>query len=647
VTLLVLTSVQTPLFARETPDQPRLSSRATPVITIEGLRFRDLNRNSRLDSYEDWRLPVSSRVEDLLRRMTLEEKAATMLHASAPAVGNPFGIGSSYDVNEIRRAILERHLNAFNTRLSGNPAQIAEENNKLQAIAESARLGIPLTISTDPRNSTRASRGAAVTVGGFSKWPDSIGLAAIGDADLVRRYGDIVRQEHRATGIHESLSPQVDLPTEPRWPRINGTFGENARLARSLTQSFVEGLQGSANGVTRDGVLANVKHWAGYSAAKDGWDSHNHYGRFSTFEGRDIRQHLMPFEGAFAAKVAGVMPTYSILQNAYYKGHKIEELGAGFNKFLLTDLLRGIYGFRGKIISDFAITEDCPKTCREGAEPGQPPAIGMPWGVEDLSVKERFAKAINAGMDQFGGVSDPAPLIAAAREGLIASTRIDESVRIILRQKFDQGLFEDPFVDSTRASRSVGTQAFQTMADEAQRRSLVLLQNRGSLLPLRAGSNVYAPGIDSAIIASHGLVAVAQAEGADAAIIRAEAPAKSEHPRHFFGGFQREGRLVYKDGDEGYERIKSASRTVPTIAVIYLDRPALLANVIDKAAAVVADFGITDGPLLDILTGKVRPSGRIPFEMPRDENAVARQRPDIPTDSVDPLYPMGFGLTYR
>jgi len=153
------------------------------------------------------------------------------------------------------------------------PAFLATENNRIQALAESTRLGVPATISTDSRNHFRYVQDASVQPGAFSRWPETTGLAAIGDPALVRRFADIARQEHIAVGIRETLSPQADLATEPRWARINGTFGEDADLARRLVKAYIEGSQNGGDGLNPGSVITVVKHRVGYGAQKDGWDS--------------------------------------------------------------------------------------------------------------------------------------------------------------------------------------------------------------------------------------------------------------------------------------------------------------------------------------------------------------------------------------
>jgi len=636
--------------------QPRLGARTAPLIQIDGLRFKDLNRSGSVEPYEDWRLTSDQRARDLVGRMTLEEKAGTMMHGTARSAG-PMGIagaGTGYDTSANRRAIDEAKVTSMITRLGGEPASLAAQNNLLQEIGERTRLGIPITVSTDPRHHFQYVIGASVTSGQFSQWPEPLGFAALGDAGLVQHFGDIARQEYRAVGIHMALSPQADLATEPRWSRINGTFGEDADVAGRLTRAYVEGFQHGSTGADTGGVLTVVKHWVGYGAAKDGLDSHSAYGRFATFPGQNLEYHVRPFLGAFAANVAGVMPTYSILEGATWRGRPIEPVGGGFNRQLLTDVLRREYGFRGFILTDWLITTDCTARCREGVPAGERPSfadVGMPWGVEQLSERARFVKAVEAGVDQFGGTERANMIVEAVKAGELTEARLDTSAHRILVQKFALGLFENPFVDPADATRRVGTDAFRAAGLDAQRKSLVLLENKGGLLPLRTAGRspplrVYLHGIAPDAVAGEGWTVVADPKQADVALVRLTAPFETLHPGYVFGAMFHEGTLAFRDGNSDYEAFKRASTTVPTIVTVYLDRPAILAPVKELARAIIANFGVSDAALLDVVTGRANPVGKLPFELPSSMDAVGAQRSDMPHDSARPLYPIGFGRRY-
>lgn len=631
--------------------QPDLGVRDGKIVTVEGLRFRDLDRDGKLSPFEDWRLGPDQRAADLVTRMTLEEKAGEMMHGTLPAIGGRTpGRGQGYDLDKLRPLILEHHVTTFITRLAGNPAWLAEQNNAVQAIAEQGRLGVPVTISTDPRHHFQFVDGASVAAGGFSQWPEATGLAAIGDDKLVRRFGDIARQEYRAVGIHQALSPMADLATEPRWSRISGTFGEDPDLAGRMVKAYIQGFQGGETNLASNGVSAVVKHWVGYGASAKGFDGHNSYGRYAVFPAGQFDLHVKPFDQAFTAGVVGVMPTYAILKDLSVEGQPLEQVGAGFSKQLLTDQLRGKHGFRGIVISDWAITNDCSETCRNGFPEGQKPSfIGFStaWGVEDLAKVDRYAKGVNAGLDQFGGVEDTAELVAAVKAGKISQARIDDAARRILAIKFEQGLFENPYVDPKAATVVVGSKAFVAEGRAAQSAALTLLENKNGLLPLKAaGRKAWLKGVSAEAARAHGLVPVDDLAQADLAIIRTATPFQTLHPNFTFGSFQHEGDLSFKNGAADYEAIKAASAKVPTIVAVYLDRPAILTNVRDKAAALIGDFGSGDEAFLDALTGKAPPRGKLPFELPSSMAAVEAQAEDAPHDSQAPLYPIHFGLTY-
>ena len=623
--------------------QPHLGTRTVPLIHKDGAVFRDLNRDGMLEPYEDWRVSSAVRAADLLSRMTLAEKAGAMMHGTAPMTLN-----EQYDLGEIKPLILQSGVTAFITRSSEPAAELAQANNELQAIAERGRLGIPLLISTDPRSHFDNVAGASVAAKGFAQWPGTLGLASIGDVEVVRHFADTARQEYRAVGIHMALSPQADLATEPRWPRINGTFGEDPELVGKMVQAYVVGFQHGTQGVGPDGVATIVKHWVGYGAAANGFDGHNYYGRFAKFPANRFDEHLRPFDAAFRVGVAGVMPTYDILLDVSLNGQPLEAVGANFNRQLLTDLLRKEHGFRGLVLSDWAITRDCDPSCVTGTPPQTRTDIGMPWGVERLSKLERYAKALNAGVDQFGGVTDTDILVAAVKSGLVSETRLDASVLRILDLKFRLGLFENPFVDPNKAATTVGAPAFRRAALDAQRRSLVLLQNQGNLLPLqKAVRKVFAPGMTASTLASRGLTQVKSPAAADVAILRFGTPHEDLHPGFFFGSRQQEGALDFKAGSPDLDLLAEVSRAVPTIVVISLDRPAILTPLQDEATALIGDFGAGDDAVLDVLVGKARPEGRLPFELPSSMAAVEAQQPDAPHDSEHPLYPIFFGLRYR
>ncbi len=340
-----------------------------------------------------------------------------------------------------------------------------------------------------------------------------------------------------------------------------------------------------------------MKHWVGYGAQPEGFDAHNYYGRFAKLSAATFADHVAAFESAFDANVAGVMPAYPILEGVTLNGAPVEPVAPGFNKQILTDFLRGDHRYRGLILSDWAITRDCPDSCLSptAANKQQPPAIATPWGAEKLSRLERFAKGVNAGLDQFGGTGEAEQLVTAVRNGLVPESRLDESVRRVMVLKFQLGLFDNPYVEPANAASVVGSKQFREAGEAAQRRAQVVLENRDGVLPVDAKTRkVWLFGIDAEAAKAAGFTVVAQPKQADVAIVRVGTPHEILHPSHFFGAIQHEGRLDFRDGDAGYEAIKQASAVVPTIVTIDLDRPAILTNVKGKAKAIIGAFGASD-----------------------------------------------------
>lgn len=612
-------------------------------MQIDGLHFRDLDHDGVLSPFEDWRLPAIQRAEDLVSRLNLSEKAGLLLHGTLPSVAgamSSLGIGSEYDLQISEELILQRGVNCMITRLATSPHDLAVQNNEIQSIAAEGRFGIPVTISTDPRHHFNDVLGASVTTSGFSQWPGTLGLAAIRDVETVRRFGDIVRQEYRATGISMALSPQADLATAPQWARIDGTFGEDPDLVRRLVGAYIEGVQGGASGLTDQSIAAVVKHWVGYGAAENGFDGHNFYGRFSSFPGGAFQAHVDAFLLAFEMQVAGVMPTYNILKDLVLDGAVIEQVGAGYSVELLQDMLRGHHDFQGLIVSDWAIARDVNNACRLGEPPMQPADISMAWGVEDLRVSERYAKGINAGLDQFGGEDTPGPILQAVQAGLVSEDRIEQSARRVLEQKFLLGLFDNPFVDADTAALTVGNPDFVGEADLAQRRSMVYLKRPETILDKHG--KIYLYGFTKAAFEAANLVVVDDLKVATMAIIKLQTPSQLLHPGFFFGARQREGDLDFKETDESYQAFQYISKKVPTIVVVEMNRPPVLTNIQDNSHVLIAAFGVSDEAIISVLADPALAIGRLPYALPASMDSVLGQSPDVPFDDPTPLFELGY-----
>lgn len=576
--------------------------------------------------YQDPSLAVDQRVEDLLSRMDRADKAGAMFHMMV-AVGDPSRGNPAFGIPSLRAMIGNRRMTHFNL-LGAAPTgrEFAEWHNAVQRIALEHPLGIPVTFSTDPRHSFTDNPGASMMAGPFSQWPEPLGMAALRSAERVERFADVARQEYVAVGIRTALHPQVDLATEPRWARQNGTFGEDAELTSELVAAYIRGFATERFGA--ESVSAMVKHFPGGGPQKDGEDPHFAYGREQVYPGGMFEHHLKPFEAAVRAGARQMMPYYGMPVGTEY-----DEVGFGFNRSVITGVLRDRLGFDGIVCTDWGLLTD--------ADILGTPMPARAWGVESLPRDERMLLALDAGVDQFGGELCTDVMLDLLAEGRISTRRLDDSVRRLLREKFELGLFEDPFVDPERAQLVVGADDFRREGLDAQSDSLTLLTNPDALLPLARGVRVYAEGIDADLLAGYATV-VASPEKADVAVLRVKAP--FEQRGGGFESFFHAGSLDFPEAE--LARIAKIAGTVPTVLEVYLDRPAILTGLVEAVGAVLADYGTSDEALLPVLFGDRGPEGRLPFDLPRSMAAVEASRSDVPFDTADPLFRFGHGLRY-
>lgn len=597
-----------------------------------GFLFRDLNKNGKLDVYEDPRQIIDVRVEDLLRQMTIEEKAGA-LFINGSIINEdgsiePPSIPPNTGPQLVAKDQIDRHkMNHFNLWDIPGVKALSIWSNLLQQYAEETRLGIPITIASDPRN--HFSRAIyEIAAEGFSQWCQPLGFAAIRDEVLVRRFADIVRQEYLASGIRLALHPQVDLATEPRWPRISGTFGEDAGLSAELAKAYIEGFQGEKIG--SESVACMTKHFPGGGPQKEGLDPHFDFQKGQVYPGDNFNYHLIPFEAAIQANTAAIMPYYGIPVN-----QTDENVAMAYNKAIITGLLREKYQFDGIICTDWGLITDL--VTPEFKWPARA------WGVEHLTYKERVKKLIDAGVDQFGGESCPEYLVELVKTGQIPEERVDDSVRRVLRLKFQLGLFDNPFIDPAVLVKVFGKPTSISAGLSAQSRAMTLLKNEDQILPLNPSYKVFVKNVDERIAQRYSEI-VSTPEEADLVIIRLSTPWYQVETEIPLAKDFHHGDLDFK-GDEK-QRILSLLRKKPTIVVIELDRPAVLPEINSAAKALVADFGASDEAVLDVLFGKQKPEGKLPFELPSSMDAVRKQRSDVPYDSESPLYPFGYGLEF-
>ena len=588
--------------------------------------FRDLNKNQQLDIYEDARVSIELRVNDLLSQMTIEEKVGLMFHP--PFTVNP-GIGMRiYEIlirgNQFTEShIIKKNINHFNLYGNPDPVKLAKRINQLQNYAARSRLGIPLTISSDPIHEVERGGGiASFSVQGFSKWPSQLGLAATRDVELVKKFADIARQEYLAVGIRTALHPMADLATDPRWARNFGTFGSDSKLSTSLTLAYMDGFQGE--NINSQSVLTMVKHFPGGGPQENGLDAHLMSGENQVYPGKMFDYHLEPFIEAINNNLKVIMPYYGIAVD-----QSNENIAIGFNRYLLNDLLREKLNYDGVICSDWGII------------------TGRHWGVTNLTIPERYIKAINAGIDQFGGEMHPEIVVQLVKENKINESRIDRSARRILKNKFELGLFDDPFVDIVSVDKLINTQITQKLALDAQRKSVVMLKN-SNLLPLTEETKIYVDGME---FKDSDINKVNTIEEADVILMYLHTVFNGNQEPGTDRLFDRFLSNLFPNTDLRFnnqviKRASEYSQVKPLILVVDLNRPAILSELNDLSDALIGTFGVNDEVIHEIINGKTNPSGKLPFELPSSMSEVEEQFEDVPDDTANPLYKYGYGLSF-
>lgn len=450
------------------------------ILTVDGYAFKDLDRDGELDVYEDWREDANTRAKDLASRMSAEEIVGLM---NVPATSGFEADGSDAtlqntlgETTPMSTAISEQGLRQVLSRGSSMPAlNQARWNNAMQAISEQADpYGIPLQIWTDPREAYTGGLG-------------NLALAATFDPELAKEVTQLGNSKYRALGISGLYAPQIDVATEPRWSRVDGTFGEDPALSRDMTNAVISALQstydeeGNDQGWSDESLIAVMKHWPSDAPGEGGREAHNKYGKYNVYPGDAFQTGLIPFvdgglnlESATGA-VGAVMTSYSI---AYTDDELLGELvGSAFSEYKI-QLLRS-YGFDDVVITDSSVTA-----------PASERFTTKDHGVEDLTVAEKDLKAIRAGVDQiltsnnYGEQNDilEAYRMMAEEDGEEAAiARMRESAQRILRNELRVGIFENAYVDSAQAVKVLG-ESDKAFALSVAQKSVVMLKNNGNVI---------------------------------------------------------------------------------------------------------------------------------------------------------------------
>ncbi len=692
------------------------SASGVTVLTVDRYGFKDLNKNGALDPYEDWRLPAQQRAADLASKMTKEQIAGLMLYSAHQRIpGGGFRGADTYDGKTLEESgalasdltdqqkdfLTDDNLRHVLITSVESPEVAARWSNNAQALVEGLGLGIPANNSSDPRHEAASNEEYTLGAGGdISRWPNAIGLAATFDPELVREFGEIASKEYRALGIATALSPQVDLATDPRWYRFSGTFGPSPDLSVAMSRAYIDGFQTSAPERSTDGgwgyesVNAMAKHWPGGGTGEGGRDAHYGFGKFAVYPGDNLDMHLRPFlEGAFdlqggTQQAAAIMPYYTISTDLDPGG---ENVGNAFSQYFITDRLREQYGFEGVVCTDWGVT-------REDA--GMDQFGRTPWGVESLTVAERHYRILMAGCDQYGGNNDAGPVLEAYSMGVaefgeeFMRARFEKSAERLLRNIFRTGLFENPYLEVEETQSTVGHPDYMRKGYEAQIKSVVMLKNKGGVLPLSNDVAVYLPQrfrparqgffgpptpagwedpMSKELLSGYSNI-TDDPEQADVAIVVINSPENgrtagysSELAATGDNGFlpislqygtytatdARDPSLA-GDGREGDvlnrtykgKTITAANKSdldlvmktrmvmgeKPIVVILKMDNPTVVAEFEAAIDALAISFNVQDQAVLDIVFGKADPSGLLPLQMPANMSTVETQMEDVPFD---------------
>ncbi|MGD1118724.1 MAG: glycoside hydrolase family 3 N-terminal domain-containing protein [Dehalococcoidales bacterium] len=637
---------------------------------------------------------IKTKVKALLARMTLEEKIAQLGSVFAtPLLEN--GKFSPAKAKEVLKNGIG-HISAP-AMSSGLPLrEVTALNNAIQQfLRENTRLGIPAIVHEECLNGFRAY--------GTTIFPQNIGLASTWEPDLINRITTTIRRQMRAAGIHQGLAPVLDVTRDPRWGRVEETFGEDPFLVSRMGVAYIKGLQG--DDITR-GIVATTKHFAGHGLPEGGLNCAP-----SHIPPRLLREvYLYPFEKA--VKEAGVLS----VMNAY---HEIDGIPCGASEELLTDILRGEWGFEGAVVSDYFAIAQLETTHRIAGNKSDAAALALRAGIDiELPATDCYGE----------------PLLKAVKDGTVTLALVDRAVTRVLSLKFRLGLFENTYADPAGIVKATDTAADRKLALEAARKSIVLLKNEGNLLPLKknlrsiavigpsaasqrnllgdytfpahsryelktdkktgavemvlknknkdkdkvdapqvvtildgikaaVGKNtkvLYARGCEIQQESRKGFAeAVKAAQSADVTVV-VVGDLSGLTPENTSGEMRDRSILGLPGVQE--ELVKAVYATgTPVVLVLANGRPYTLKWLAEKIPAIVCAWepGEEGGrAVADVLFGNYNPGGRLPVSFPRNEGQIPvyyyrkpsgrKNAPwqDYVDGSADPLYEFGYGLSY-
>ena len=674
---------------------PTIGVTTVGVLVQDGLYFKDLNNNKALDPAEDWRLDAKTRATDLVAGLSLEDQAGFLFNALAITPNAPkLDMVKNEDGTINPAAVVtivaegEESKNAYSNSFAGldsvvintqkvragvyrgglnfDASTVALYNNVVTEMAEAdAALrgvpAIPMTILSNPISA------------GF---PDAPGLAAAamgdGNYDAIREYAEVDRQMWVAQGINAMYGPQVDLVTDPRWPRNFETFTERPEVAAGIITALVDGYHMGTDGLKPGAVALSVKHFPGDGAAENGFESHTAQGQWRLYPtaGSLEKYQLVAFQAAVDAKCGSIMPCYSrdaadsrsVVQT--YRGHEVQvnQLGSAYNKEIITTLLREVMGFDGYVNTDSGIV------------------TGQTFGVEDKTMTERYAMLIAAGSDAIGSGLRTDMVIEAVQTGILAKEDLDRANINRAVSIFQQGRFDNPYLDYLKADEVRNTN-LQTAAEQAyalHQKAVVLMKNHEKALPLaaNAGTKVFigsytGNGEDedtltalTELFTAQGFEVVDKAKDAEVAYFYVQPKATNStngaasegvlslvedyevDEREMSGGGQGFGQGVVASQKKTGEKIEvttvadmkklvKAAETVhenggKVVATVVCTSPWILTNLEPYCDALLAQYTTSGASVnnarkaqLDVITGAFNPTGKLAVTMVSSEDVIA------------------------
>lgn len=687
------------------PDGPVIGVTKKGVIEQDGRYFKDLTGDGVLTTYKDWRKSPGERAKALAEELSVDEKIGLLFI-------NSWKMGQYQEDKEkvdetglLNEEIVEKDESIFNVektygttytikemgirhlilRQNPKPDELADWINQLNQVAEETEHAVPVMVVSNSRNEHgEIVFGMNDAAGVFATWPGTMGIAAAvngSSLDLIDDFADCIRQEWDAVGMKKGYMYMADVVTDPRWQRTYGTFGEDPKLVCDIMERLIPGIQGSEDGVTRDGVAVTIKHFPGGGARENGFDPHYAQGQWNVYQTENSLQkyHIPAFQTAIQKKASSIMPYYAKpaagkSQPQYDKNGEPMEmapLGFAFNRAFIQGLLRDQMGFEGYVNSDSGISNK------------------MAWGVEALDVPSRVALAINTGVDIISGSLDvfsakeayergingyytvqghPVPEGYTAEQLVLTEETLNRATARTLKEKFELGMFENPYRDPQRAVEVVATGKHWKDAYDVHVKSVVLLKNQEQTLPLNPkeleGKKLYVEcfrkdggaakmeteAVRASIASRHEVEMTKDYEEADYGLLFVS-PSSGEYFNATRGYLELdicEGKTVVDVDDEGRPaettheettlcnagKIAQIAETIhknggKVISSINVTLAWEVGNVEQYSDALLAGFDTYTDAVADIVFGVHSPTGKLPVTLPKNDTVLAVSKDGI------------------